>query len=174
MTAEAEHESVARDIPAGRAAKIKQIELFIFTFPMVGVEDGIDMPGAKSERTRMAVSIETHDGAVGAYVGGQANSMAHATNHARDGGDLATRDIMTGLIPHDPAHHGLAVGGHIENLEGVAILGKHRAHAVLGAKVEQGCPCRPDTLQGRDRGDHARGQRRKIGSRRRRSLGRCC
>lgn len=83
MTIEAETPPAARDIPASRATEIKKIDLYIFAFPMVGVAGGVDMPGAKSERTRLAVSIETRDGAVGAYVGGQANSLAQATACAK-------------------------------------------------------------------------------------------
>jgi L-alanine-DL-glutamate epimerase-like enolase superfamily enzyme len=79
----AEPKAEARDIPAGRATEIAKIDIYVFTFPMVGVENGIDMPGAKSDRTRLAVSIETRDGARGAYVGGQANALAQATACAR-------------------------------------------------------------------------------------------
>jgi L-alanine-DL-glutamate epimerase-like enolase superfamily enzyme len=68
-----------RDVPAGDATKIKRIDIRLFSYPMVGVQGGIDMPGFKSERTRLAVRMETADGAVGAYVGGQANSLAQAT-----------------------------------------------------------------------------------------------
>jgi hypothetical protein len=83
MTIEAEAPPAARDVPASRATKIKKIELFLFSFPMVGVAGGVDMRGAKSERTRLAVSIETDDGAIGAHVGGQANSFARASACAK-------------------------------------------------------------------------------------------
>ncbi|MDE1994985.1 MAG: hypothetical protein KGI75_20955, partial [Rhizobiaceae bacterium] len=73
-----------RDIPDSAATEVKRIEIFLFSYPMTGVDrGGIDMPGAKSSRARLAVSIETRDGAKGAYVGGQANSMAQASACAR-------------------------------------------------------------------------------------------
>ncbi|MFS8110665.1 enolase C-terminal domain-like protein [Rhizobium jaguaris] len=73
-----------RDIAASAATQVKRIELFLFSYPMTGVDrGGIDMPGAKSSRARLAVSIETRDGAKGAYVGGQANAMAQASACAR-------------------------------------------------------------------------------------------
>ncbi len=96
MTVSAEAKPVARDIPAARATEISKIDLYIFTYPMIGVGGGgIDMPGVKSERTRMAVSIETKDGAIGAYVGGQANSFAQASACARAiiGMDCFAREV---------------------------------------------------------------------------------
>src|SRR6478736_5480591 len=72
-----------RDIPQSRASEIKKVDLWIFSYPMVGVRGGIDMPGVKSDRLRLAVRIETRDGAWGSYVGGQANSLAQATACAR-------------------------------------------------------------------------------------------
>ena len=67
---------------------------------MVGVRGGIDMPGVKSDRLRLAVRIETRDGAWGPYVGGQANSLAQATACARAviGLDLFAREQAYELI----------------------------------------------------------------------------
>ena len=73
-----------RDLPASRATEVKRIELWLFAYPMLGVAPGgVDMPGGRSERSRLAVRIETRDGAVGAYVGGQANAMAQAVASAK-------------------------------------------------------------------------------------------
>lgn len=73
-----------RDAAEGRGTAIKRVDLRLFSYPMVGVgPGGVDMPGVRSDRTRLAVRIETRDGAVGAYVGGQANSLAQATTCAR-------------------------------------------------------------------------------------------
>lgn len=66
-----------------RAAEITKIDLWIFSFPMVGVQGGIDMPGVASKRLRLAATIQTRDGSTGSYVGGQANSLAQATACAR-------------------------------------------------------------------------------------------
>ena len=68
-----------RDVAESSATKITRVELILFSYPMVGVQGGIDMPGVTSERLRLAVTIETRDGAIGSYVGGQANSLAQAT-----------------------------------------------------------------------------------------------
>ncbi|TCR63086.1 enolase C-terminal domain-like protein [Bosea sp. BK604] len=68
----------------GRSSRISRIELWIFSYPMVGVgPGGVDVTGARSERTRLAVRIETRDGAQGSYVGGQANALSQATACAR-------------------------------------------------------------------------------------------
>ncbi|MET1008356.1 MAG: enolase C-terminal domain-like protein, partial [Propionibacteriaceae bacterium] len=75
--------TVERDVAASDATRVTRVELFLFAYPMVGVQGGVDMPGAKSSRSRLAVSIETKDGARGAYVGGQANSLAQASACAR-------------------------------------------------------------------------------------------
>ena len=83
MSVEANAGVEDRDVPRSRAAEIKKIDLWIFSYPMIGVRGGIDMPGVKSDRLRLAVRIETRDGAWGAYVGGQANSLAQATACAR-------------------------------------------------------------------------------------------
>jgi L-alanine-DL-glutamate epimerase-like enolase superfamily enzyme len=64
-------------------ARIVKIDLWIFSYPMIGVQNGIDMPGVKSDRLRLAVTIETRDGSRGSYVGGQANSLSQATACAR-------------------------------------------------------------------------------------------
>ena len=70
--------------PGPRASEIVRVEIWIFSYPMVGVgPGGIDVTGAKSARTRLAVRMETRDGARGAYVGGQANSLAQAAACAR-------------------------------------------------------------------------------------------
>jgi L-alanine-DL-glutamate epimerase-like enolase superfamily enzyme len=88
--------TVRRDVPVSKSAQIKKVELIIFAYPMIGVgAGGVDVTGAKSSRTRIAVKIETNDGAVGAYVGGQANSFAQATACARSiiGMDGFAREI---------------------------------------------------------------------------------
>ena len=77
-------EAAGRDVPESKATSIKRIDLHLFSYPMVGVgPGGIDMPGATGSRARIAVRIETVDGAVGAYVGGQANSLAQAATCAK-------------------------------------------------------------------------------------------
>ena len=89
------------DIAAARGSQIVKIELWIFAYPMVGVgKGGIDMPGARSERLRVAVAIETRDGARGSYVGGQANALAQATACARSvlGLDAFAREQAYELI----------------------------------------------------------------------------
>jgi L-alanine-DL-glutamate epimerase-like enolase superfamily enzyme len=83
MITQATEHGRPRDIPVSRATEITRIDLWIFGYPMVGVKGGIDMPGVKSERLRLAVTIHTRDGAQGSYVGGQANSLAQATACAR-------------------------------------------------------------------------------------------
>lgn len=66
------------------SSRIKRVALWIFGYPMTGVAPGgIDMPGVKAERLRLAVRIDTADGASGAYVGGQANALPQATACAR-------------------------------------------------------------------------------------------
>ncbi|GLQ55606.1 enolase C-terminal domain-like protein [Devosia nitrariae] len=77
-------EAASRDVPESKATLIKRIDLRLFSYPMTGVgPGGIDMPGATGSRARIAVRIETVDGAVGAYVGGQANSLAQAATCAK-------------------------------------------------------------------------------------------
>jgi L-alanine-DL-glutamate epimerase-like enolase superfamily enzyme len=77
-------EAASRDVAASRATEISRIDLRLFSYPMDGVgPGGIDLPGAKGSRARLAVRIETKDGAVGAYVGGQANSLAQAATCAK-------------------------------------------------------------------------------------------
>lgn len=77
-------EIAARDIPESKATAVKRVDLSLFAYPMIGVgPGGQDLPGAKGSRTRIAVRIETMDGAVGAYVGGQANSLAQAATCAK-------------------------------------------------------------------------------------------
>jgi L-alanine-DL-glutamate epimerase-like enolase superfamily enzyme len=83
MTTQAATQEGARDVAPSRATEITRIDLWIFGYPMVGVKGGIDMPGSKSERLRLAVTVHTRDGARGSYVGGQANSLAQATACAR-------------------------------------------------------------------------------------------
>lgn len=73
-----------RDLQASPATEVVRIDLWLFSYPMVGVgPGGVDMPEGRSERSRLALRIETRDGAVGAYVGGQANSLAQAVACAR-------------------------------------------------------------------------------------------
>lgn len=77
-------EAAVRDVPESKSTSIKRIDLHLFSYPMKGVgPGGIDMPDATGGRARLAVRIETQDGAVGAYVGGQANSLAQAATCAR-------------------------------------------------------------------------------------------
>jgi L-alanine-DL-glutamate epimerase-like enolase superfamily enzyme len=83
MSLAAEDSLAERPGPETRGSEIVRIDLWLFAYPMIGVAGGIDMPGVRSERTRLAVRIETRDGARGAYVGGQANSLPQATACAR-------------------------------------------------------------------------------------------
>jgi L-alanine-DL-glutamate epimerase-like enolase superfamily enzyme len=64
------------DPPAGTI--IDRVELRIFSFPMENVSRGIDLPGAKSTRTRLAVRITTADGSTGEYVGGNDTMFGQA------------------------------------------------------------------------------------------------
>ncbi len=73
----------ARREPPPRETVIVRAELRIFSFPMENVVGGIDLPGARSKRTRMAVRIETADGAVGEYVGGNDTMFGQARLAAR-------------------------------------------------------------------------------------------
>lgn len=72
-----------RDAAEGPSTKITRVELIMFSYPMVGVAGGVDQPGVTSHRSRLAVTVETADGGVGSYVGGQANSMAQAAACAK-------------------------------------------------------------------------------------------
>ncbi|WP_439496612.1 enolase C-terminal domain-like protein [Bosea sp. (in: a-proteobacteria)] len=62
---------------------ITRVELRIFSFPMENVARGVDLPGAKSQRTRLAVRIETRDGTRGEYVGGNDTMFGQARLAAR-------------------------------------------------------------------------------------------
>lgn len=65
-------------------SSIKKIDVRTIKFPMTGVgRGGIDLAGGQGERARMAVRIETVDGSVGTYVGGQAQSYAQAVTCGR-------------------------------------------------------------------------------------------
>jgi L-alanine-DL-glutamate epimerase-like enolase superfamily enzyme len=84
MDQSAEPDAAVRDVQRSPATRISRIDLRLFSYPMVGVgPGGIDMPGVRSERQRLAVTIETKDGARGSYVGGQANSLAQASACAK-------------------------------------------------------------------------------------------
>ncbi|MCY6381910.1 enolase C-terminal domain-like protein [Hoeflea prorocentri] len=77
--------------------RIEKIEITLFSYPMENVaRGGIDCPGAISERRRLAVQIWTAGGAVGAYVGGQANSLAQSVLCARGllGKDAFAREYI--------------------------------------------------------------------------------
>lgn len=95
-----DNDDVKRDIANSAATQIKRVEIYLFSYPMVGVRGGVDVAGATSSRSRLAVSIETRDGAKGAYVGGQANSMAQASACARSiiGLDCFARETAYELI----------------------------------------------------------------------------
>ncbi|AYG62742.1 enolase C-terminal domain-like protein [Rhizobium jaguaris] len=61
-------------------AVIKRVEIFLFSQPVKNVAfdvspSGIDMPGAESLRTRIAVTIETADGSRGEYSGGRSDAV---------------------------------------------------------------------------------------------------
>jgi L-alanine-DL-glutamate epimerase-like enolase superfamily enzyme len=84
MDQRTELHSDARDIASSPSTQISRVELWLFSYPMIGVgPGGIDMPGVRSERLRLAVTIETKDGARGSYVGGQANSLPQASTCAK-------------------------------------------------------------------------------------------
>ncbi|WP_454856474.1 enolase C-terminal domain-like protein [Rhizobium binxianense] len=72
-----------RDVPKAAGTVISKIDIRLFAYPMVGVKGGIDMPGVTTHRSRLAVTIETKDGARGSYIGGQANSLAQAVSCAK-------------------------------------------------------------------------------------------
>jgi L-alanine-DL-glutamate epimerase-like enolase superfamily enzyme len=84
MDRRTELHSDPRDVALSPSTRISRVELWLFSYPMTGVgPGGVDMPGVQSERRRLAVTIETRDGARGSYVGGQANSLAQASTCAR-------------------------------------------------------------------------------------------
>lgn len=74
--------SAIRETPAPETV-IERVELRIFSFPMENVADGIDLPGARSKRVRLAVRLWTADGAVGEYVGGNDTMFGQARIVAR-------------------------------------------------------------------------------------------
>lgn len=64
--------------PPKAATVIERVELRIFSYPMDNVLKGVDKPGAKSSRTRLAVRIDTKDGARGEYIGGNDTMFGQA------------------------------------------------------------------------------------------------
>ncbi len=73
----------AKPEPPQAATVIDRVELRIFSFPMENVADGIDLPGGRSHRTRLAVRIESADGARGEYVGGNDTMFGQARYAAK-------------------------------------------------------------------------------------------
>lgn len=79
----------ARDRAPSPATRIARVELHVFSFPMQNVGkdptgyEPIDLPGAMLPRTRLAVAIETADGARGEYVGGNETLVDQARICAR-------------------------------------------------------------------------------------------
>lgn len=67
-----------RPEPPPAETVIDWVELRIFSFPMDNVTEGVDLPGAKSKRTRLAVRIKTAGGATGEYVGGNDTMFGQA------------------------------------------------------------------------------------------------
>jgi L-alanine-DL-glutamate epimerase-like enolase superfamily enzyme len=63
--------------------RIERVELRVFSFVMDHVRAGIDLPGASSTRTRLAVRITTTDGSTGEYVGGNDTMLGQARIVAR-------------------------------------------------------------------------------------------
>ena len=67
MTATADAVADEGATAPGAADRISRIEVTLFSYPMVGVEPGgADMPGATSNRRRIAVRMLTRGGAEGA------------------------------------------------------------------------------------------------------------
>lgn len=64
--------------PPKTGTVIERVELRIFSFPMENVQAGVDLPGAKSSRTRLAVRIDTKDGSRGEYIGGNDTMFGQA------------------------------------------------------------------------------------------------
>lgn len=67
---------------AGKGAAIRKVEIFLFTQEMNNVAfdvnpGGIDMPGVRTKRTRLGVTIETVDGSRGEYIGGRSDTVLH-------------------------------------------------------------------------------------------------
>lgn len=56
------------------ATRVRRVEVDVISFPMHHVgkigNESTDMPGAVTNRTRMAIRIETADGSIGEFVGG--------------------------------------------------------------------------------------------------------
>jgi L-alanine-DL-glutamate epimerase-like enolase superfamily enzyme len=95
-----------RDIPPSASTKIKRIEVTTFAFPMDGVgKDArgyelVDRANDSVPRTRLAVVIETVDGARGEYVGGNETMTATAIAAAKSmiGKDCFARERFYGDI----------------------------------------------------------------------------
>lgn len=68
----------ARRQPPESGTVVSRVELRVFSFPMENVARSIDQPGARSQRTRLAVRIETRDGSRGEYVGGNDTMLGQA------------------------------------------------------------------------------------------------
>src|SRR6478736_6751848 len=71
--------SAARDVLGSAATRIRRIDVILFAQDMENVAfdvspSGIDMPGVRTTRKRIAVRIETQDGARGEYVGGRTDT----------------------------------------------------------------------------------------------------
>jgi L-alanine-DL-glutamate epimerase-like enolase superfamily enzyme len=104
MKAAAKPPIVQRDIEPCAATRIKRIEVTTFAFPMDGVgKDArgyelVDRAGDSVPRTRLAVAIETEDGARGAYVGGNETMTATTIAAARSmiGKDCFAREQFYG------------------------------------------------------------------------------
>jgi L-alanine-DL-glutamate epimerase-like enolase superfamily enzyme len=98
--------SEQRDIPPSASTKIKRIEITTFAFPMKGVGKDIhgyelvDRATDSVLRTRLAVTIETADGARGEYVGGNETMTATAVAAAKSmiGKDCFARERFYGDI----------------------------------------------------------------------------
>ena len=73
---------------SNRGRAIKKIEVILFKHDMENVAfdvspSGIDMPGARHTRKRIAITMETVDGARGEYVGGRPDAAPQTEFLAR-------------------------------------------------------------------------------------------
>jgi L-alanine-DL-glutamate epimerase-like enolase superfamily enzyme len=68
-------------------SRVSRVELHVIAYPMQNVGksgyESTDLPGAVTNRTRMAIRIETADGAVGEFVGGNESMIGQARTCAK-------------------------------------------------------------------------------------------
>jgi L-alanine-DL-glutamate epimerase-like enolase superfamily enzyme len=128
------NDQVQRDVVAGKATEITRIEIWSFSYAMDNVgPHGIDLPGAQSIRSRLAIEIETRDGATGQYMGGQVNAYQQAVTAAKA---VLGLDAFARSAAYDRMRHALQkedkMGAGVIDIAMWDLAGKR-----LGASVSQ-------------------------------------